>query len=605
MTATITYPFDNPSNYVASDANKIEVAGGSGVLKLNDNPGQSFSQDFSSDAGFTYDSVLAEFLAGTLQQIDTRPADSTFYAPYTNDINGAWGDGVLTGSGSGGAAVSGGALDLSFDDTRYVDYDADLNSDSQQVGCIRLRVEPNWSGNPASDQYFVNISENPSTNVNGIAIYASTLGRINVRISSSTGSTIVTFFDTWLPTAGTVYEIELNYDITTGETRLFIDGIQAGATGTATGTRSSSINLFRVGSDVFAGQTSNFKVHDILVFDTVQHTTNYTPDWSDIFDTIYVESKIEMPQFAYSGAGSIQAFTNLTTSETNAPRQIWNDLYWNGAAWVSSDGSFAQANVVADILANIASFPISATLDVDIVFESGSTQMSISQFDATYTGQEYATDNPTLEIAQGFRIEELISFVESVTKSGSDEVKYILKKDSDWYYWSGSAWAVSNETYAQSNTAAEITTNIASFVATAVDFNVRIFLHSDDGSTTPSIENLVITYDFAGDQQDDINVSTVYWYSRKSDGTVCTDEVTAKLSAFNVRYKDNIFVCQEEITATPDAVTGYIELPLIENVNMVDSNGGAVTYLLLKGGKQFANISVPENSGSLLWDILA
>ena len=602
MTATIAYPFDNAANYTASDANKIEVTGGSGILKLGDTPGQSFVQDFSSDTGFTYEPTLAEFSAGTLQQIDTRPADSTFYAPYTNDINGAWGDGTLTGTGSGGPSVSGGALDLSFDDTRYVDYDADLNADSQQTGCIRIRVEPNWSNNPASDQYFVNISENPSTNVNGIAIYASTLGRINVRISSSTGSTVVTFFDTWLPTAGTVYEIELNYDITTGATRLFIDGTQAGATGTATGTRSSAINLFRVGSDVFSGQTSNFKVYDVLIFDTVQHTTDYIPDWSNIFETIYVELKAEMPQFTYSGAGSIQEYTNIATVESNAPRQVWNDMYWSGA-WVPSNGTFAQASPLSDVMANISSFPASSTLDVDIIFSDGSAPMSVSNFNATYTGQIYPVDNPTLEIAQGIRIEDLITFTGTVTKSGSDDVKYILKRGTSWYYHDGSSWVVSDETYAQSNTNAEITANIASFTTNQVDFNVRIFLHSDDGSTTPSIQSLVIVYDFSGNAQSDVYLSAVYFYSRNPDGTVCSHQVSAIPSAYSVRYKDNILVCQEDVTATPDPSNGYTELNLIENANMTDENGGSVYYKIVQNNHTIANVKVPETPGSLLWDI--
>jgi hypothetical protein len=605
MSVIITYPFDNQANYVFDTA-KVEVTGGEARLKLVDNPGQTFSQDFSSDTGFTYDANRVEFSAGQMRQKDARPAGATFYAPYTNSIDGSWGDGVVTGTPSGGAGIDSGALDLTYNDVRYVDYDADLNADSQQVGCRRILIEPNWSGSPASNQFIISNGQGASSNNNLIRIYVTTAGNLTVSISNSAGTTIGTISGAWSPTAGVIYEIEYNFDITAGASRLFVNGTQLGSTSTNTGTRDANIGLLRIGSDVFAGQTSNFKIHDVLIFDSVQHTTDYTPDWGDVPETIYAESKAELPQFAYPDDGAIQAFTGVTTTESNAPRQVWNDLYWDGAAWSASDGSFAQSNVVADILANIASFPASDTLDIDIVFgDSNTIQMSIDDLTVTYTGQAYSTTNPTLEIAQGFRTEQLLNFVETVTAAGSDAVKYILKKDSSWYYWSGTAWAVSNETYAQSNTAAEIVANISSFTTEAVNFNVRIFLHSDDGSTTPAIQQLVITYDFAGDAQDTIRRCSVYWYARDSIGEVCTDTFKIIPTEYNVRYKDNVFICQEEQEVTANPTTGKIEIDLIENVNMQTIDGGSVNYIVSKGDRQILVISVPDQDGALLWNISA
>jgi hypothetical protein len=98
-----------------------------------------------------------EFVGGKAQQKDQRPADATFGANYNSNINGNWGDGVLIGTPVGGASVLGGKLDLAHNDVRYVDYDADLNADSQQTGCIRFKVTPNYTGGPPSIYYFFSI----------------------------------------------------------------------------------------------------------------------------------------------------------------------------------------------------------------------------------------------------------------------------------------------------------------------------------------------------------------------------------------------------------------------------------------------------------------
>ena len=114
-------------------------------------------------------------------------------------------------------------------------------------------------------------------------------------------------------------------------------------------------------------------------------------------------------------------------------------------------------------------------------------------------------DNPTNEFNSGFEHEGLIEFTETATKVGSDEIKYILKKDANWFYHDGANWVVSNETFAQSNTAVEITANKATFTTTAVQTFIRAFLHSDDGSTTPELENVLVCFNFAGSVPDTID----------------------------------------------------------------------------------------------------
>jgi len=69
------------------DPSEINFSGLAAELALKANPGQIFNQPFDSDTGFSYDSALIEFVAGSLQQKDQRPSDATFGATFTSAID--------------------------------------------------------------------------------------------------------------------------------------------------------------------------------------------------------------------------------------------------------------------------------------------------------------------------------------------------------------------------------------------------------------------------------------------------------------------------------------------------------------------------------------
>ena len=50
MATNKTYNFDTPSNY-SYDANKVIISGSKATLKLVDNAGQTFNQNFVDDTG--------------------------------------------------------------------------------------------------------------------------------------------------------------------------------------------------------------------------------------------------------------------------------------------------------------------------------------------------------------------------------------------------------------------------------------------------------------------------------------------------------------------------------------------------------------------------
>jgi len=207
MSVITQYPFTTPANYTY-DPLLIEVNGGVAQLILADNPGQDFVEDFAVDTGFTYDSTFTEFVAGVMRQIDTRPANATFYASYDSSIGGNWGGGTLTGSAVGGASVSGNRLDLAHNDLRYVSYEDTGLVDSGQVGTIRFKYTPNYSNSPAANVSLFVIQQSSVSNFNQIALSHRSSGQILIYSRNNVGGVeLNNNWHFWQPTAATTYEI--------------------------------------------------------------------------------------------------------------------------------------------------------------------------------------------------------------------------------------------------------------------------------------------------------------------------------------------------------------------------------------------------------------
>lgn len=442
------------------------------------------------------------------------PKQPTFYAGYDYVLNGDWGDGVLTGTAVGGAAISGGKLDLKYNDTRYITYPALGNASTMvQEGCIRFKLTPNYNGTPASDRSLISIGTPGSGNNHILIRHLTGTGNLYVYIYDNTGVVRVNLnCGAWSPTSGTEYEIELNFNLTTGATRLFINGTQFGGTNTGTGTRDNTFTTIAVGSNINGSQTSNFEINDLLIFSHVKHTANYTPSWTGIRAYEYDADIITLPEMHYTGAGTLVSFDTFTPIDTNGPRytlqigRSGNYLYWDGGAWSISNNTYSQANPAATFAANIASISVLGEIygqfRVYTQNNIGSRQ-SADNINLSLTAQTYSTTNPTIDIdlpvtatATGQGVSAWTNFSETVTEPGSDTVTFTLSDDNGvtYKYWDGGAWSVSSG-FAQSNDGPTIDTNIATFPRTASGMKVRVYLHSNDGTTTPNIANLDVDYD--------------------------------------------------------------------------------------------------------------
>lgn len=458
----------------------------------------SYLYNLLTDSEYDYDDTLIDISGGTPKLIYREPpANATFYASYIADINGSWGNGILAGTAYGGASVSNGKLNLKNGTIQYIEYNADQNSDSQQTGCIRFKVIPNYTGSPVTQQVFIDIFQTDGIYRNRISIYHGTGGNLWIRIRDQNSTTKVNQGYTWSPIANTEYEIELNWDGTIGATRLFIDGVQLGPTNTTTFIRNDLIGLMRIGANYnLSEQNPDFEINDMLIYSIVQHTANYTPDWSNI-----------------------------------------------------------------------------KTL--------------------------YTTSNPYIDTLIGIYNQGLESISAVIEKTGLDDVPFILKKDDTFYYWDGSQWTESNGTYSQSSTLTNINTNAGSFTTDSNELKLRMFLHSEDGTTTPILNPVTVTYDFWSGPADTIEYTNIWFNTSPGDQT----QFKAQLTNKNVKYKENIMLSDKWYTTTPNSA-GYIEIQLPDTVNMeTDTNGNEQTYTGFFGTVQYI-FNVPNQDDANFLDLI-
>ncbi len=169
-----------------------------------------------------------------------------------------------------------------------------------------------------------------------------------------------------------------------------------------------------------------------------------------------------------------------------------NYVYWNGAAWVASAGTYAQSNTATVVDAHISTLGAAGTFKFKAVLHSA-TGATTPQLDNVLVGNlTYPLTDPPIETKSGFPFTvALEDFTETATKPANTELKYIVSIDNGvtYQYWTGAAWAGSAGTYAQSNTAATINTHISTLGASGT-FKFKAFLHTTDAAVTPSLSNI-------------------------------------------------------------------------------------------------------------------
>lgn len=247
-----------------------------------------FGAEFSGESLFVEDSKPEKqpiFMDSCRLLKNVSPA---FFASFSSSINADYAEGSVTGTGVGSPGASSG-LNLSGGTVKYVTFDGTSNFEGDpQRGCIRFLLKVSEIDViPATEFTLFSISQ-ASGSANNLIKLDIDVGLaqpfFKLTINNSAGAAIVndvTMGDNkginFLMSQDEFAEIELNYDLTLGEVRLFVNGaLQRELTG-VTGTRSSAIDLLVVGSDRTGTNSSDGIFKDFQFYDSVQHTEEYAP----------------------------------------------------------------------------------------------------------------------------------------------------------------------------------------------------------------------------------------------------------------------------------------------------------------------------------------
>lgn len=586
MSISTTYNYNVPGNFVY-DNTKIQVTGSLAQLLIGNAPGLTFTQNYSSSTGFTFSSTFTEFTGGVARQKDNRPSGFLAYYAWTSALGGSGLDGnygtttVGVSAFGGVPTVTGGFLDLTGSSNKSVVLANASTYGLVNIGTLAFRFKPNYSGAPAVAQYLVASAAANGSLTNYFALrHVNGTAHLFVEVYSSGGVGIGTLTNldigAFSPTAGTTYDFVFQLDVTNGATKLFINGVQLGTTNASTGTRTAP-NVMNVGHDTFGvGATSpEMSFKNLSLYNVVVAPANCFL----LQDNIYMADTVTLPTFSYPGpAGHIQSWTSLAITDTNGPKYSINSLYWNGSAWVSSDGTYAQSASSALTIANIATLPVSDTVVVKAAWQaSNTTQMSADNWLLTYVGQSYPTTDPSIVPAAGIPMDTLFNFVTVSSASGSDGVQFYLTLDSAPKYWNGSAWVTSDTTYAQTNSAATILANVGSLpISLGASVKAFALLHSATGATTPTLTSLSLTYNYFDPKPTGPNICQVFGYIVDVLGNPI---VGAKLHVTNPAYFNNqgLFVAPTTVSATSTSI-GYVDMNLEETATVGVALNWSVVY---------------------------
>ena len=578
MAITTTYVFTNTANYTYNESTLI-VSGGLVGLNFQDGSTLIFQELFSSTDSFTYNTSYTSISAGKLTQRDQRPANATFYTECNTSTIANWGEGTLTASTYNSAAISNEWLDLTGASGKYIAYPGTGNASNPMEGTVRFTVRPNYTGTPTEDQIFFIVSAASGDSANAMSLaHESSDGKLYYTVLNYLGTDIIRepFLD-WAPNSGTSYEIEFGYDLINGDHRFFIDGTRVGSIFTDTGTR-DDITLFRWGEKLVLFGDADFSLKNMLIFSTVQHTADYTAGES-ISPTVYHGDVITAPPKVYNGVGDVQKYTTLTATYSNDIYYIFNDKYWSGAEWITSNNTYTQANTLGEAVENITTLtPSNTTIFKILTTETNTYQAQVDIFNIFYTPQIYNTVGASITPTSKISADAINSVTTITSETANDVIQYNVEVNNVAKYWNGSEWTNAVSDYLTTNDLTTVNSNLSSLdISIGSQIRISSWLKSDAGSFTPTLDELSISTNFFGSSLDTADPVVVYGYLYDSQNDPLPNVlINAGLYQNAVYGKQILF--NTEATSTFTNSIGYWEMNLIDNEGMLPQTQYMFTF---------------------------
>ncbi len=317
--------------------------------------------DFTNLTGMSYGPGVVGTTNGSVQLINLYGPNAYFVATFGATICGNW----SRNNGPLGCSIVGGVAGLTIGGVGFngitfgrLMFNPMSNFPTSQAYAAKMTVVFGYTGAPATEQTFLSQARNYTdsnwqTNIRQQG--AETHLRATIQDDSFTKSLDGTPF---LPAAGSTGEIELNVDVKTPAYRLFFNGLSMAASTTTAGTRDGMGRPFLIGQNAALDAThiGNFVISKFMLFDAVLHTAAYTPGYtcpetpfSILDETIETTTIAVVNTIVSVGVDVAVQGSDLVKSQVRVGGTL---KYWSGAAWVASDGTYAQSNTIAQLIAN-------------------------------------------------------------------------------------------------------------------------------------------------------------------------------------------------------------------------------------------------------------
>lgn len=411
--------------------------------------------NYITAGNFTFDSSLIEFPGTKAQLKDLRPANALFHSKFEGD-DANWGSGSLTGTLIGDGVVEDGVLKAVGDpapgtDAAAIQFVGTGNFPTGNKGCVRFEFTPSYSGSRTSYLFSASLASN---NIAGLVriFQIGLLIRWDFYDSAGVSVKTVQTGNDFNPVAGTKYEIELNWDADIGEYRLFINGVNINGLQTSAGSHTLGARAnMRLGDNYLVTPVAspNGTFDNLVIFDTPQHTSgaSYTP-----FQTIPYQFSKDGPSIINNSGVTADKLDDLVqdlpaanpagTDVLYIVNINGQDKYWDGDSLEDSDGTPAQANTLATILANKSAYDVitGATYKIKVLLisDDGSGQAEIEQVTLSYNFFNTQAQPPTCTVwgfvrdVEGLGVEGVnvtFSLKKSVAKQYREAASAIIAKD--------------------------------------------------------------------------------------------------------------------------------------------------------------------------------
>lgn len=205
---------------------------------------------------------------------------------------------------------------------------------------------------------------------------------------------------------------------------------------------------------------------------------------------------------------------------------------------------------------------------------------------------QYSTTSPSL-LTNTTVLGRPLTFTSTEVTAGSDLVKYAFRYGGQDYYWDGSAWATSSG-YAQSNLASELTEQVMRELnPVANTLQIKVYLYSADGTTTPTIDSMTLTYDARDTEATEPTLVYIEGYVYGAAAPISSQAV--EIRAAEGFSTEEIFIAREWYTIGTTDSNGYFNGYVFPSVTTND-------YELRIGTNRY-NTTIPNVGATTLSDL--